>query len=63
MRLIKTLSKLIGKKRSKGKAFTDLSSREKKQLLSRAAREANKMQLDLVRKFERKFNLSKVLAN
>lgn len=53
MRLIKILFGLDGKKDTK--SFADFSAREKKALIKAAAREANKMQKDLVEEYDRKF--------
>lgn len=48
------LLKLIKKeKKAEGKSYFDLSAKEKKKIIKKAAEDANKMQRDLIRKYEK----------
>ena len=53
--------KLFGlfKKEKSGKSFDEFSAAEKKALIKSAAREANKMQKDLVDEYDKKFGTDK----
>lgn len=44
---------IFKKKKVEAPSFFDYSSKEKKEIVRKAAKEANKMQLDLVRKYNK----------
>jgi len=46
-------------KRTTGRTFFDYSSEEKKKILKRAVEEGGKMQKDLIKEYDRKFNLNR----
>ncbi len=46
-------------KKASGKTFFDYSSREKKKILKHAVAKGSKMQMDLIKKYENKYNLNK----
>jgi ribosomal protein S21 len=45
----------IFKKKSRGKNFFELPSEEKKRIIKKAVKEANKMQLELVKEYSSKY--------
>mgnify|MGYP001580527372 CR=1 FL=1 len=48
---MKILHKIFGNKTAKGKSFFDYSSKEKTKIIKEAARESNRLQLELVKKY------------
>ena len=40
-------------KKAEGKSYFDLSSKEKKEIIKKAAEDANKMQSDLIKKYDK----------
>jgi len=55
---MKILHKIFGKKASKNKSFFDYSAREKKKIVQEAARESNRLQLELVKKYKKNYNFN-----
>ncbi len=55
---MKIFNKIFGEKKAKGKSFFDLSSREKKKIVREAARESNKLQLELVKKYTKGYSFN-----
>lgn len=52
------LYKILGKKEAKGKSFFDYPAGEKKKIVKEAAKESNRLQLELVRKYNKNYNFS-----
>jgi hypothetical protein len=48
-------SKIINKKVAKGKSFFDYPSGEKKKIIKYAAKESNRIQFELVRKYNKAY--------
>ncbi len=55
---MKILHKIFGNKAAKGKSFFDYSSREKKRIVKEAARESNRLQLELAKKYNKNYNFN-----
>lgn len=56
---MKILHTLFGNKAAKGKSFFDYSSRDKKKIIKEAAKESNRLQRELVKKYDKNYNFSK----
>lgn len=50
--------KLFNKKVAKGKSFFDYPSSEKKKIVKDAAKESNRLQLELVKKYNKVYNFN-----
>lgn len=55
---MKILHKIFGNKAVKGKSFFDYPSGEKKKIVKEAARESNRLQLELVKKYDKNYNFN-----
>lgn len=55
---MKILHKIFGNKATKGKSFFDYSSKEKKKIIKEAAKESNRIQLELVKKYNKNYNFN-----
>lgn len=55
---MKILHKIFGKKAAKGNSFFDYSSREKKRIVKEAAKESNRLQLELVKKYNKGYSFN-----
>lgn len=55
---MKILNKIFSSKTVKGKSFFDYSSREKKKIVKEAARESNRLQLELAKKYNKNYNFN-----
>ena len=50
--------KLLGKKPSKAKSFFDYPSEEKKKIIKESAKESNRLQLELVKKYNKNYSFN-----
>lgn len=55
---MKILHKIFGNKAAKGKSFFDYSSREKKKIVKEAAKESNRLQLELAKKYNKNYSFN-----
>ena len=55
---MKILHKIFSNKAAKGKSFFDYSSKEKKKIVRKAARESNRLQLELVKKYDKNYTFN-----
>lgn len=53
-----SIFKLFSKKVGKGRSFFDYPSSEKKKIVKDAAKESNRLQLELVRKYNKIYNFN-----
>jgi TRAP-type C4-dicarboxylate transport system substrate-binding protein len=53
---MKILNKIFNNGGAKGKSFFDYSSKEKKKIVKEAARESNREQLELVKRYCKNYN-------
>ena len=52
------LLKILGKKPTKAKSFFDYPSGEKKKIIKEAAKESNRLQLELVKKYNKNYSFN-----
>ena len=52
---MKIIKKIFGNKATEGKSFFDFSAGEKKKIVKAAAKESNKLQLELVKKYSKNY--------
>ena len=57
------LGMLFGKNKKKtGKSFFDLNAKEKKRILKKSVAESNELQLDLLKRYEKRIRLGAVAS-
>ncbi len=54
---MKIIRKIFNNKSAKGNSFFDYSSKDKKKIVKEAAKESNRLQLELVKKYGNTYNL------